>query len=335
VAFQLTFAIITVALITGSAADRWRFGGFIAFTGAWSLLVYAPVAHWVFSPAGWLYHRGVEDFAGGTVVEANAGIAGLAVAIVLGRRHGWPGANFRPHNLPLVMIGTGLLWFGWFGFNAGSAYGANRLAAYAFLNTNTAGAAAVITWLIVEKRRDGHPTTLGAASGAVAGLVAITPSCGYVTPMGALAIGAVAGMACAFATPLKLRLRFDDSLDVVAVHFVGGIVGTLAVGVLGDSHISGRDGLLRGGGFGLLGNQALALGATIVYSGIVTALIAWVIHRVRPMRLSPEEQQEGMDAVLHSETAYENSALPAMLGFGSQLHSAGTNPVNRGAQEVR
>jgi len=218
VAFQMMFAIITPALITGSTADRWKFGAFVTFITVWSVLVYAPVAHWVFSPAGWLFKRGAEDFAGGTVVHANAGAAALAVAIVLGKRRGWPGTNMRPHNVPFVLLGAGLLWFGWFGFNAGSELAADTRSGFAFINTNTATAAAMLAWLGVERLRDGKATTLGAASGAVAGLVAITPACGFVSPMGSIAIGLIAGGACALATAIKGKVRIDDSLDVGAVH---------------------------------------------------------------------------------------------------------------------
>src|SRR3954467_5043043 len=235
--FQLMFAIITPALISGAIADRAKFLGWSVFVTFWVTLVYFPVAHWVFSfgdangdGAGWLAHLGVEDFAGGTAVHINAGAAGLALALVLGKRNGWPKAHFKPPTLPFVMLGAGLLWFGWFGFNAGSALAANGLAALAFTNTQVATAAAVIGWLVVERIRDGHPTTLGAASGAVSGLVAITPACAFLVPWSAILLGLVAGVSCAFAVGLKYRLGFDDSLDVVGVHLVGGIVGCLFLG---------------------------------------------------------------------------------------------------------
>ena len=231
VAFQLMFAIITPALITGATADRWRFGPFVLFIALWATLVYAPVAHWVFSPTGWLFARGAEDFAGGTVVHANAGAAALAIALVLGRRRGYPGGDFRPHNVPYVLLGAGLLWFGWFGFNAGSALGANNVAATAFVNTNTATAAAILGWLLVEKLRDGKATTLGAASGAIAGLVVITPACGFVSPLGAICLGLIGGAACALATGLKRKIGIDDALDVGAVHLVGGVLGALLIGL--------------------------------------------------------------------------------------------------------
>ena len=302
--FQLMFAVITPALITGASADRFRFGAFAVFVALWSVLVYAPVAHWVFSPTGWLHQRGAEDFAGGTVVHANAGAAAVAVALVLGRRRGWPGADFRPHNVPFVLLGAGLLWFGWFGFNAGSALGANQLAGAAFVNTNTAAACSMLGWILVERYRDGKASTLGAASGAVAGLVAITPACGYVTPMGSVAIGFLAGFACALATAIKGKIGVDDALDVAAVHLVGGALGALMIGLLGTSATGGRDGLLYGGGFGLLTEQAIAVGTVIGYSFLASLVIAGFVRLFWRMRLTRDEEEIGMDQALHGETAY-------------------------------
>ena len=268
--FQLMFAIITPALISGAIADRAKFLGWSVFVVLWTTLCYFPVAHWVFDfgkdgeGAGWLASRGVEDFAGGTAVHINAGAAGLALAIVLGKRAGWPKAQFKPHNLTLVLLGAGLLWFGWFGFNAGSALGANGLAALAFANTQIATAAGLIGWLITEKIRDGKPTSLGAASGAVAGLVAITPACAFIVPWAAVVLGLLAGGVCALAVGLKYKLGFDDSLDVVGVHLVGGIIGSLFIGFFGTSRLAAGgintasvDGLFYGGGADLLGNQAI------------------------------------------------------------------------------
>ena len=311
VVFQLMFAVITPALITGSTADRWKFGAFVPFIALWSILVYSPVAHWVFSPEGWLFKRGALDFAGGTVVHINAGIAGLALAIVLGKRRGWPTDRMRPHNVPFVLLGAGLLWFGWFGFNAGSALGANQLAGYAFVNTNTATAAALLAWIGVEKLRDGKATTLGAASGAVAGLVAITPCAGFVSPLGSIAVGLLAGGACALAVAVKGKVKIDDSLDVVAVHLVGGIVGSLCVGLFAttDTNALGADGVFYGGGFSLLGKQALAVVCVIAYSGIVTAIIALAVNLVVKMRVPADVEQDGLDLALHGETAYEFSTL--------------------------
>jgi ammonium transporter, Amt family len=312
VAFQLMFAVITPALITGATADRWKFGPFILFVLIWGIVVYAPIAHWVFSPTGWLYKRGAEDFAGGTVVHANAGAAAMAVAIVLGRRRGWPRDNFRPHNVPFVLLGAGLLWFGWFGFNAGSALGANTLAGYAFVNTNTATAAALLGWLIVEKIRDGHPTTLGAASGAVAGLVAITPAAGFVSPVGSILLGLLAGAICCACTTLKFKFKLDDSLDVGAVHLVGGVLGALLIGLLGDHAIAGGtslNGVFYGGGWTLMGKQAFAVLCTVAYSFFATLIIAYVINFFWKMTMTEDEQLEGMDTVLHNETAYESGGL--------------------------
>jgi Amt family ammonium transporter len=312
VAFQLMFAVITPALITGATADRWKFGPFIVFVVIWSLVVYSPIAHWVFSPEGWLFKRGAEDFAGGTVVHANAGAAAIAVAIVLGKRKGWPGTSFRPHNLPFVLLGTGLLWFGWFGFNAGSELGADSRAGFAFVNTNTATAAAMLGWLIVERLRDGKATTLGAASGAVAGLVAITPACGFVSPIGAIAVGGIAGAACALATAIKGKVGIDDALDVGAVHLVGGVLGALLIGFFGTVDVApgySVDGVFYGGGWSLMGKQALAVVATCGYSFIATLIIAYLINLVFKMKLSPDEEQEGMDIILHGETAYEFVSL--------------------------
>src|SRR3954470_5552748 len=283
-AYQMMFAIITPALITGATADRLKFAGYAAFIGVWSILVYSPVAHWVFSPNGWLFQRGALDFAGGTVVHINAGIAALAVVLVIGRRRGYPNEPMPPHSLPLTLLGTGILWFGWFGFNAGSALGANGLAAQAFMNTNLAAAAAMLGWLVVEKIKDGHATTLGGASGAVAGLVAITPCAGFVGGMAPIAIGFIAGAVCFLAIQLKFRFRYDDALDVVGVHLVGGIVGSLLLGFFADSAVNaaGRDGVFLGGGAALLGDQLVAVLATLIYSGVVTFAIVWVLSKVLP-----------------------------------------------------
>jgi len=306
--FQAMFAIITPALFTGAIADRIKFGPFIAIVVIWSLAVYSPIAHWVWQANGWLFKLGAEDFAGGTVVHANAGAAGLALAIVLGKRKGWPKEPMRPHNLPFVLLGAGLLWFGWFGFNAGSALGANGTAATAFLTTSTATSAAMLGWVLVEKIRDGHPTTLGAASGAVAGLVAITPACAFVSPLGSIVLGLIAGSVCALATSLKFRFGYDDALDVVGVHLVGGVLGALLIGFLGNSKTGvGVDGLLYGGGFSLLGKQAAAVGSTVAYSFVATLVIAYVVKAAfKGLRVSEETEIEGLDINLHAETAYES-----------------------------
>jgi Amt family ammonium transporter len=308
-AYQLMFAVITPALITGAIADRVRFGAWAWFVGLWVLLVYAPVAHWVFAPAGWLARRGALDFAGGTVVHINAGIAALAVVLVIGRRRGWPHAPMPPHSLPLTMIGTGLLWFGWFGFNAGSALRADGLAVQALVNTHMAAAAAMLGWVLAERLHAGHATTLGAASGAVAGLVAITPCAGYVGGMSPIAIGAITGVICYAAVNLKFKLLFDDALDVVGVHLVGGIVGSLLLAFFADKSVNaaGRNGVfVHGGGFGLLGDQTVAVVATLVYSFVVSFAIAWILDKVIPggLRVDEEAENIGLDLREHAEVAY-------------------------------
>src|SRR5688500_17670626 len=274
VGFQAVFAIITVALISGAIADRAKFGAWMVFAGIWATIVYFPVAHWVFAfdadsvVGGWIANDlAALDFAGGTAVHINAGAAGLALALVLGKRRGFGREAMRPHNLPLVMIGAGLLWFGWFGFNAGSALAANNTASVVWVNTLVATAAATLGWLLVEKFRDGHSTSLGAASGVVAGLVAITPACSSVSPIGALLVGAVAGVLCALAVGLKFRFGYDDSLDVVGVHLVGGVVGTVLVGIAATADApAGVDGLLYGGGLDQLWRQVVAAGAVMTRS---------------------------------------------------------------------
>jgi Amt family ammonium transporter len=316
-AFQLMFAIITPALISGAIADRTKFTAWAVFVTVWSTLVYFPVAHWVFAfgnkvgdtvtGAGFLAARGVEDFAGGTAVHINAGAAGLALAIVLGRRIGWRKESMRPHSMPLVLVGAGLLWFGWFGFNAGSALGANGVAALALLNTQVAAAAAALGWLLVEKIRDGHPTSLGVASGVVAGLVAITPACAFVAPWAAVLIGLFAGIFCALAVGLKYLFNFDDSLDVVGVHLIGGLWGCLSIGFFGSSSINslGLDGLFYGGGAALLGKQAFGAFFVLIYSFIATLIIGFIIDKTIGFRVKPEAEIAGIDYDQHAETGYE------------------------------
>ena len=316
-AFQLMFAIITPALISGAIADRTKFTAWAVFVTFWSTLVYFPVAHWVFAfgnkvgdtvtGAGFLAARGVEDFAGGTAVHINAGAAGLALAIVLGRRIGWRKESMRPHSMPLVLVGAGLLWFGWFGFNAGSALGANGVAALALLNTQVAAAAAALGWLLVEKIRDGHPTSLGVASGVVAGLVAITPACAFVAPWAAVLIGLFAGIFCALAVGLKYLFNFDDSLDVVGVHLIGGLWGCLSIGFFGSSSINslGLDGLFYGGGAALLGKQAFGAFFVLAYSFIATLIIGFIIDKTIGFRVKAEAEIAGIDYDQHAETGYE------------------------------
>ncbi|MEU6035646.1 ammonium transporter [Actinomadura sp. NPDC047616] len=328
VAFQATFAIITVALISGAVADRAKFGAWLVFTVVWATLVYLPIAHWVWwsngdDKAGWIFDLGALDFAGGTVVHINSGVAALALALVLGRRKNWPKEPSRPHNLPFVLLGAALLWFGWFGFNAGSALAANETAAVAFINTMVATCAAGFAWIVVEKLRDGAFTTLGMASGIVAGLVAITPACAFVTPIGAIALGLVAGAVCAFAVGLKYKLGYDDSLDVVGVHMVGGIVGALLIGVLATTAVNdaGADGLLAGGGLGLLGKQAVAVVATLAYSFVATFVIAKVIDLVMGFRIPEDEELSGIDTATHAETAYDFGGVPS----GTSLAAAASH----------
>ena len=315
VAFQLMFAIITPALITGAIADRMKFRAWVVFLGAWLVFVYGPIAHWVFAPVGWLFKLGALDFAGGTVVHINAGIAALAVILVLGRRKGWPDDTMPPHSLPLTLLGTGMLWFGWFGFNAGSALAANGLAAQAFLNTNNAAAAAMLGWLVVERLKGGHATTLGAASGAVAGLVAITPCAGYVGGLSPIIIGFVAGAVCFMAIQLKFRFGYDDALDVIGVHLVGGIVGSLLLGLFAEKAVNpdfGANGLFFGGGLELLGYQAVAVLATMVWSGGISFVLAKVISATIGLRCNDEEEIVGLDLSQHAETAYSFGELGSM-----------------------
>ena len=316
-AFQLMFAIITPALIFGAIADRAKITAWAVFVAIWVTLVYFPVAHWVFAfgnkvgdtvtGAGFLATRGLEDFAGGTAVHINAGAAGLALAIVLGRRIGWRRESMRPHSMPLVLIGAGILWVGWFGFNAGSALGANGIAALAFMNTQVAAAAATLGWLLVEKIRDGHPTLLGVVSGAVAGEVASTAACAFVAPWAAVVIGFFAGIFCALAVGLKYVFNFDDSLDVVGLHLVGGLWGCLSIGLFGSSAINslGLDGIFYGGGTALLSKQALGVFSVMAYSFIATLIIGLIIDKTIGFRVTPEAEIAGIDYDQHAETGYE------------------------------
>ena len=337
--FQLMFAVITVALITGAVADRMKFLAWGIFAVVWATLVYFPVAHWVFdfgsdelggSGAGWLANLGVLDFAGGTAVHINAGAAALALALVLGRRIGFGKTPMKPHNLPLVVLGASLLFFGWFGFNAGSALGANGLAAVAFTNTMVATAAGVLGWLLVEKLRDGHATSLGAASGAIAALVAITPACAFVAPWGAIAIGALAGVICAFAVTLKYRLKVDDSLDVVGVHLVGGVIGCLALGFFATTSVNelGRDGLLYGGGLDVLWTQAIGAFAVLGYSFAVTLILAFVLKATVKLRVTSDEEISGIDLAVHAETGY----VLGESGGGGVFAGIGAGAVQRQQQ---
>ncbi|GAB3680370.1 ammonium transporter [Angustibacter aerolatus] len=336
VGFQAVFAVITVALISGAIADRARFGPWLLFSGIWATIVYFPVAHWVFafdgvtagadSAGGWIANRlKAIDFAGGTAVHINAGAAGLALALVLGKRIGFRRDPMRPHNLTLVMIGAGLLWFGWFGFNAGSAVAANGTAGVAWINTFVATGAAMMGWLLVERIRDGHATSLGAASGVVAGLVGITPSCSSVNPVGAIVLGFVTAVICAYAVGLKYKLGFDDSLDVVGVHLVGGLVGTLLVGFLATADApAGVDGLFYGGGVDQLWRQAVGAGAVLVYSFVLAYVIGLLIQKTIGFRIDEELEVSGIDSAEHAETGYDLATL------GGTGFRPGTTPVPSG-----
>jgi Amt family ammonium transporter len=312
-AFQMTFAIITPALITGATADRLRFGAYALFIAAWMLVVYSPVAHWVWG-GGWIAEMGALDYAGGAVVHINAGAAALALCIILGKRKGWPREGMHPHNLPLTILGTGILWFGWAGFNAGSAFAANGLAAQALLNTFIAASAAMLAWTLVEWLRDSKPTTLGAASGAVAGLVAITPCAGFVGTMPAICIGFIAGILCLLAVGLKTKIGYDDSLDVVGVHLVGGLIGALLLGLFADTAINpaGADGLLLGGGAELLGKQFVASISVLAFSFIATVIIAKVIDAVIGLRVDEEAEDMGLDLAEHAEVGYNLGGVSTM-----------------------
>jgi Amt family ammonium transporter len=305
-AFQMMFAIITPALISGSFAERKRFKAFVLFAVAWSTLVYAPIAHWVWSPEGWLYGLGVLDFAGGTVVHLSSGVAALVAALFIGRRSGLTEPATEPHDVPMTVLGAGLLWFGWFGFNAGSALGANGVAATAFVTTNTAAAMAAITWVTISWLHRGTPSVLGAAIGAVAGLVAITPAAGFVTPAASILIGAGVAIVCYGASQLRLRSRIDDALDVFAVHGVGGAFGALATGVFATVAVNaaGRDGLVAGVPFQVV-LQLVAIGVVALYSATVTAAILFLVNLVVPIRVPRSDEEAGLDLAQHGEIAYQ------------------------------
>lgn len=308
--FQMMFVIITAALIVGGVVERIRFLGFAVFIVLWVIVVYVPIAHWVFSPVGWLAHLGVIDFAGGTVVEINSGFSALALALVVGRRTGWPRDLMPPHSIPMSIIGAGILWFGWFGFNAGSALGANDVAVHAFVNTQLAAASGLIGWMIFEGSKERVTTALGAVSGAVAGMVAITPCAGFVGPMPSLLIGLVAGLVCATAVRMKFRYRYDDSLDVLAIHGVGGVIGMVLLGLFAQHGVNALapNGLAFGGGFGLLSHELLAVVVTMAYAFGMTFIIAKLVDVTIGLRVSPDEEFRGLDLSQHGETAYSTNA---------------------------
>jgi Amt family ammonium transporter len=305
-AFQMMFAIITPALITGATADRLKFGGYAVFVALWSLIVYSPIAHWVWDTGGWIFDSGALDFAGGAAIHINAGIAALAVVTVVGARRGHGAEPMPPHNLPLTVLGTGILWFGWFGFNAGSALLADGIASQALVNTHLAAATAMLGWLLVERIKTGHATTLGACSGAVAGLVAITPCAGFVGDLSPLIIGFVAGVVCYLALAVKEVLRLDDSLDVIAVHLVGGLVGTILLGLFADADVNPLgDGLFYGGGGELLKDQVVAAVGVMAFSGVVTYILATAIDKTIGLRVSVDDELTGLDQSQHAESAYQ------------------------------
>ena len=310
--FQLTFAIITVALLSGAIADRAKYGSWVLFVAVWITLVYIPVAHWAFASqngeGGWIIDKlKALDFAGGTVVEINSGAAALALALVLGKRDGFRKDPMRPHNMPLVLLGAGMLWFGWFGFNAGSALAASSLAATAMINTQICTAAAAMSWIAFEKKRDGKATTLGVASGAIAGAVAITPACAFLNPLGALILGLIAGIASSWAVTRKYKLGYDDSLDVVGVHGIGGIIGMLAIGLLATvtANAAGANGLLFGGGTTQLNRQVIAIIVVALFSFAATWLIATVIQKTIGFRAYRDDELTGLDTTYHAESAYD------------------------------
>jgi Amt family ammonium transporter len=303
-AFQLMFAAITPALITGAFAERKRFASFVLFTVLWSILIYSPIAHWVWATDGWLFKLGALDFAGGTVVHASSGLSALIVAILIGRRV-VNGERMEPHDVPMTVLGAGLLWFGWFGFNAGSALSAGGLAASAFIVTNTAAAAATLTWVGASYLHHRKVSVVGAACGAVAGLVAITPASGFVTPGGAILIGLVAGGLCYSATLLRERVRVDDALDVFAVHGVGGVFGAIATGVLATSAVQASYKGLIDGNAGQVLTQLIAVAATIAYAVVGTFVIVKVVDGILGIRISAKDEELGIDLSTHGEAAYQ------------------------------
>jgi Amt family ammonium transporter len=339
-AFQMMFAIITVALISGSISDRAKFSGWLVFAFGWFTLVYVPVAHAIWG-GGFIGGAPMHalDFAGGTAVHINAGSAALALALVLGKRVGWPKENFKPHNVPFVALGAGLLWFGWFGFNAGSEVTTDGITAVAFVNTQVATAAALLGWIIVEWLRDGKPTLVGASSGAVAGLVAITPCCGFIQPYAAVLVGLVAGAVCAMAVGLKYRFGFDDSLDVFGVHFVGGWIGSLWIGLFASTSananipgLGASQGLFLGGGLTQLGRQAACSAIVTVWSFGIAYLLGWVINKTIGFRASREVEVDGIDVAEHAESAYDfvpsggGTGAFAMAGIGAAAPAPSSAP---------
>ncbi|MFJ4848860.1 MULTISPECIES: ammonium transporter [unclassified Streptomyces] len=334
--FQLMFAIITPALISGALADRVKFVAWSLFVALWVTVVYFPVAHMVWASDGFLFTHGVIDFAGGTAVHINAGAAALGVILVIRKRVGFKKDPFRPHNLPLVMLGAGLLWFGWFGFNAGSWLASDGVAAVAFTNTQVATAAAMLGWLAYERIKHGSFTTLGAASGAVSGLVAITPACGSVSPLGAIAVGVIAGVACAAAVGLKYKFGFDDSLDVIGVHMVGGIIGSLLIGFLATGGVGQTaKGVFYGGGFDQLWKQFLGVGVVLAYSLVASAILAKLIDLVIGFTVSEDTEVAGIDQAEHAETGYDFAGVAgAVRSVLSSLDSSSGTEAGASSKKV-
>jgi Amt family ammonium transporter len=325
--FQMMFAVITVALISGAVSDRLKFGGWVLFALGWFTLVYVPVAHWVWG-GGWIGAKlGALDFAGGTAVHINAGAAALGLILVLGKRVGWPREVMKPHNVPFVALGAGLLWFGWFGFNAGSELTVDSITAVAFVNTQVATAAALLGWIVVEWLRDGKPTLVGASSGAVAGLVAITPACGFIAPLPAAVLGIIAGAVCALAVGLKYKLGYDDSLDVVGVHFVGGWIGSLGIGFFATTQVNAvaaRESLFYGGGVDQLWRQFVGSLAVTAYSLAIAVVLALILKAVKVFRVDSETEVSGIDVGEHAESAYDFSPT---TGSGGAFAMAGITPA--------
>ncbi|MGW4500536.1 ammonium transporter [Micromonospora sp. NPDC004336] len=332
VAFQMMFAVITPALVTGATAGRLKFAGWVLFLAIWSIVVYAPIAHWLWHPGGWLAKFGTQDWAGGLVVHASAGAAVLAVLLVVGRRRDWPHSAAPPNSIPLTIVGAGILWFGWFGFNGGDGLQANGLAAQAVINTHLAAAAAMLVWLALERFTDGHSTVVGGVSGAVAGLATVTPTAGYVNALSAVAIGALAGLVCHLALRLKYLLRLDDALDVLAVHFVGGMLGTLLLGLFGNSGTNplGADGLFFGGGGSLLWHQFVGVVSVVAFSFVLTWLIAAAVQALVGLR-APADTQERLDQAQQGADAYHLGGVTSMVSPGSprRRSAAGEAPPDR------
>jgi ammonium transporter len=336
VAYTMMFAIITPALITGATADRLKFAGYAVVIGLWSLIVYAPIAHWLFSPSGWLARRGAQDWAGGLVVHASAGAAVLAVLLVIGRRHRWPDVMTRPHSIPLAVLGAGLLWFGWFGFNGADGLHADGVAAQAVVNTQVAAAAAMVAWLLVERISDGHPTVLGDVTGAVAGLATITPCAGFVDTYAAVVIGGLAGLICHLALREKQLLRLDDALDVIAVHFIGGILGTFLLGLFAHKSVNpaGTNGVFEGGGVHLLAEQVLAIVAVVAYSFGLTWVIATIVARTIGLRVLPLDENN-LDRVQEALSAYPLDRSTAIVGPTRDGTVGGMLPMGPGSREMK